>query len=189
MLAGEGRGIPLTSCWRFPPPRSPSSPHASSLQSSAAPSAPGSSGCVFPPSPPPQTPLWNDVAPPASQSPPSRPLTRPSWSTAGGSHPRASPDVYGVPGLLFSLFPPLCSGVHFSFHQIQRLTERKNTDDCLPTVLNLSTLNRLPGEPSLMKDSTPAGSVALCTDYCTLRGVTMLKRPPFILVRNFNLGN
>lgn len=153
MLAGEGRGIPLTFCWRFPPPRTPASPRASSLQSSAAASAPGSSGCVSPPSPPPQTPLWNDVAPPASQSP-SRPLTCPSWSIAGGSHP-ASPDVYGTPGLLFSLFPPLCSCVRFSFHQIHHLTERRNTEDCLEAQHLESAANRTISDERLLASWQP----------------------------------
>lgn len=120
MLVGKGRGIPLTSCWHSPPPRTPSSPRASSLQSSAAPS-PGSSGCVFPQSPS-QAPLWNDGAPPSS-----RVLTCLSWSIAGGSHPHASPDVYGTRGQIFPLLLPLSirSCVRSSFHQILHLTERK----------------------------------------------------------------
>lgn len=124
----KGRGKPLTSCWHSPPPRTPSSPRASSLQSSAAPSPPGSSGRVVPPSPPPQRPLWNDVAPPAPPPPSSPALTSPSCSIAGGSHPRASPDVYGR---LASLFLPLpvCSCVRFSFHRILHLTGRKNGED------------------------------------------------------------
>lgn len=183
MLVGKGRGIPLTSCRHSPPPLTPSSPRASSLRSSAAPSPPDSSGCVFPHSPPSLTPLWNDGAPPSS-----RVLTCPSWS-----HPHASPDVYGTRGQTVSLLPPLwiLSCVRSSFHQMLHLTERK-TGICLLSVLKRNILSRLPTVTIppllLMKESAPAGSFALCTDCRTLRELSVFKRFPFILIgRNVTL--
>lgn len=179
----KGRSKPLASCWHSPPPRTPSSPRASSLQSSAAPSPLGSSGRVFPPSPPLQRPLWNDVAPASPQPPSSRALTFPSCSNAGGSHPRASPDVYGQ---LVSRFLPLlvCSCVCFSFHQILHLTGRKNREDgrLFESEHFVSTANRTVSPLPLMKDAVPAGSFALWADCGILGELSVFKRFPFILI-------